>query len=141
VARKRRTQAKDLGLALAPAPEVVGIEGNTKEVGGKKSELRRLHPDKTDNDAVGASDYPPLPQLSSHEQSGNHRQDAGNVIEPKHFIDLRRRAFPKRQPDIATTANQKIDAHRTRDETHATWCEPAVHSVTTESRKFKAPRT
>jgi hypothetical protein len=94
--KRKKKQTQDLGLSLAPAPEVIRIQGNTKEVGRNKTELCRAQTDEANNYAVGASDYPALPQFSSHQQSGNHRQDAGDVIEPQHVIDPRRRIFTNR---------------------------------------------
>ena len=66
--------------------EVVGVETDAEEIGRDKAELRRLNPDQTKNDAVDGGDKPAVPELLADQHSGDDRENAGDVVEPKHVL-------------------------------------------------------
>ena len=68
---RAQPRVRKLGFQ-APLPQIVCIESDAKEITGKEAEFRRSHSDETDNDAVGSSNNPALPQLLADK---DRRQD------------------------------------------------------------------
>jgi hypothetical protein len=68
----------------APVDEVAGVEGDTEEVGGDKSELRRADADNTDDGAIHGGHDPALPEFPANENGGEHGENAGKIIESNH---------------------------------------------------------
>ena len=55
---------------LAPAQEVVNVEGNAEEICGNKTKLRRSDADDADQHAIRTGNHPPLPQSPPHQHRG-----------------------------------------------------------------------
>ena len=57
---RARSRVRNLGF-LSPIPQIVCVESDAEKIGRKESELRRSHPDDTDDDAVCSRNEPALP--------------------------------------------------------------------------------
>jgi hypothetical protein len=84
--------------------EVAGVEGDTKEIGGDKTELSGADADDTDDGAIEGGDDPALPELFANEDGGGDSQDAGKIIEPDdveqvpHMVAMSRCRKPRNMP-------------------------------------------
>jgi hypothetical protein len=62
---------------------VIAVHSKTKEIGGDKSELRRLHSDDADDGTIGAGNNPALPFAFADQVRREQRKGAGNVVKTK----------------------------------------------------------
>ncbi len=71
-----------------PVDEVAGVEGDTKDIGGDKSELGGADADDTDDGAIDGGHDPALPEFLANQQGGENGQNAGQIIKPNHVEDI-----------------------------------------------------
>ena len=67
---------------FSPAPEIVRIQGNAKQIGGDEAKLSGSNPHEANNDAIRTRYQPSLPQVLSHQHGRQDRKNARNVIQP-----------------------------------------------------------
>ena len=72
----------------APGNEIAGVEGDAKEIGGNEAELRGANSDDADYGAVKSGNDPALPEFLTNEHGGEHRQNAGKIVEANHVEHL-----------------------------------------------------
>jgi len=65
-----------------PVDEVAGVEGDTKDIGGDKSELGGADADDTDDGAIDGGHDPALPEFLANQQGSENGQNAGQIIKP-----------------------------------------------------------
>ncbi len=65
-----------------PVDEVAGVEGDTKDIGGDKSELGGANADDTDDGAIDGGHDPALPEFLANQQGSENGQNAGQIIKP-----------------------------------------------------------
>jgi hypothetical protein len=64
--------------------EVGGVEGDAKEVGWHKTELRSADTDHADNGAIDGGNNPALPEFLAEKNGAEDGQNAGEIIESNH---------------------------------------------------------
>ncbi len=69
---------------LAPLPDVEGVQGEAKQIGGNEPKLRSVHRNNADQNAVETCDHPSLPTFLSHKNRRANGQDAGDIVQSKH---------------------------------------------------------
>jgi hypothetical protein len=67
----------------APRADVAGVQRDTEEIGGNKTELRSAQTDDANNHAVDRGDDPALPQFLSDEDRGEDGQNTRQIIQSK----------------------------------------------------------
>ena len=70
----------------SPLQEIVSVDGDAEEIGCNKPGLRGAERDDADQDAVHAGNDPALPKAASHQDGGENRERAGDVVETQHLL-------------------------------------------------------
>ena len=72
----------------APVDEVASVEGDAEEIGGDEAELGGADADDADDGAVETSDDPALPESFANQDSSEHGQNAGHIVESNQLEHL-----------------------------------------------------
>jgi len=72
----------------APIRKIVGIEADAQQIAGKETVLRRLNSNHANDEAVYPRENPAVPQSLSDENRGENGQQARNIIEMNHIVEL-----------------------------------------------------